>query len=56
MLDALLQDAVDREFQNVGSMPEAGTLGMNNGNEEFRDGNGHSICRAVFSGVSSSPF
>ena len=40
-LYALLQDAVDREIQNVGFMPDASTYGMNNGNGESRNGNGH---------------
>ncbi len=37
----LLQDAVDREIQNVGFMPDASTYGMNHGNGEPRNGNGH---------------
>jgi len=37
-LYALLQDAVDREIQNVGFMPDASTYGMNNGPA---NGNGH---------------
>lgn len=37
-LYALLQDAVDREIQHVGFMPDASTYGMNNGPA---NGNGH---------------
>ena len=45
-LYALLQDAVDREIQNVGFMPDASTYGMNNhgpgnGNGHPCNGNGH---------------
>ncbi len=40
-LYALLQDAVDREIQNVGFMPDASTYGMNNGNGHPSNGNGH---------------
>ncbi|MEP6673469.1 MAG: hypothetical protein ABJF10_30255 [Chthoniobacter sp.] len=37
-LYGLLQDAVDREIQEVGFMPDASRYGMNNGNG---NGNGH---------------
>ena len=39
-LYALLQDAVDREIQNVGFMPDASTYGMNN-SPANGGGNGH---------------
>jgi hypothetical protein len=42
----ILQDAVDREIQEVGFMPDASTYGMNapatNGTGEPANGNGHS--------------
>ena len=40
-LYALLQDAVDREIQNVGFMPDASTYGMNNTPANGNGGNGH---------------
>ena len=40
-LYALLQDAVDREIQNVGFMPDASTYGMNNGGANGHGSNGH---------------
>ena len=36
-----LQDAVDREIQEVGFMPDASTYGMNHGNNGPANGNGH---------------
>jgi hypothetical protein len=39
-LYALLQDAVDREIQEVGFMPDASRYGMNNGSNETANGNG----------------
>jgi hypothetical protein len=40
-LYGLLQDAVDREIQHVGFMPDASTYGMNNGNGHPSNGNGN---------------
>jgi hypothetical protein len=43
-LYGILQDAVDREIQHVGYMPDASTYGMKpsqNGNGHSRNGNGH---------------
>lgn len=40
-LYGLLQDAVDREIQRVGFMPDASTYGMNNGNGHPSNGNGN---------------
>src|SRR5579862_6110686 len=39
-LYGILQDAVDREIQHVGFMPDASTYGMNNG-ANTGNGNGH---------------
>jgi hypothetical protein len=41
-LYALLQEAVDREIQEVGFMPDASRYGMNNGNNGIASGNGNS--------------
>lgn len=40
-LYALLQDAVDREIQEVGFMPDASRYGMNGSNGHSNNGNGH---------------
>jgi len=40
-LYGILQDAVDREIQHVGFMPDASTYGMNNGNGHPSNGNGN---------------
>jgi len=40
-LYGILQDAVDREIQHVGFMPDASTYGMNNGNGHHTNGNGN---------------
>ena len=40
-LYALLQDAVDREIQEVGFMPDASRYGMNNGHSEAANGSGN---------------
>ena len=37
----MLQEAVDREIQEVGFMPDATQYGMNNGNGQQANGNGH---------------
>jgi len=40
-LYGLLQDAVDREIQHVGFMPDASTYGMKNGHDHPSNGNGN---------------
>src|SRR5258707_14302830 len=40
-LYALLQNAVDREIQEVGFMPDASRYGMNNGNNGAANGSGN---------------
>ena len=47
----LLQDAVDREIEHVGFMPDATTYGMNNGNG---NGNGHAGYGSPNSGSDSN--
>ena len=42
-LYGILQDAVDREIQHVGFMPDATTYGMKNGNGHGSNGGGHGM-------------
>ena len=42
-LYALMQDAVDREIQEVGYLPDATVYGMNNGASQSTNGNGHHV-------------